>query len=120
MLRPAVGKIVAVDGSNYHMPKPEPRHRAADIFRLIRVERARQTRAHIAEGAGARAGVAHNHHRGVTMGPAFPDIRATRLFADGVQPEFADDLARLLIFAAARRLDANPVRLAKQGGIGPV
>ena len=102
------------------MLEPKLRDRAADIVRLVRIERAGQARLHVAEGAGARAGVAHDHHGGVAMRPALADIRARRFLADGVQLVLAHDLPRRGIFAADGRLDPDPVRLAQDGTVGPV
>ncbi len=71
--------------------------RDGDVFRLVAVESAGQSGAHVAEGAGARAGVAHDHHGGVLFRPALTDIRATRLDADGDEAVLADDALRLLV-----------------------
>ena len=83
------------------------------LRRLVGIQRAGQSRLHVAEGAGARAGVAHDHHGGVAMRPAFADIRAGRLLAHRVQIVLAHDGAGLGIFPAHRRLDPDPVRLAQ-------
>ena len=92
----------------------------ADARGLVGIERIRKTRLHIAEGAGARAGVAHDHHGGVAVGPAFADVRAAGFLADRVQPVLADDLLRGRKFAADGRLHADPFGLALDGRIGPM
>ena len=90
-----------------------------DVVRLVRVERAGQSGAHVAEGAGARAGVAHDHEGGVRLGPAFADVGAAGFLAHGVQAVLAHDGARLHVFAAGRRLDADPVGLAQHRRVRP-
>ena len=92
MIGAAVIEIVAIDRRHDDMRKTELGGRLGDILRLERIERARQARAHIAEGAGARAGVAHDHEGGVLLLPALADIGAARLLADRVQAVGAHDL----------------------------
>jgi hypothetical protein len=65
----------------------------------------------IAECAGPRANLAHNHHRGVTLGPTFANIRTAGLFAHGGEFVFANDVARHLVALAGWRFDTNPVGL---------
>ncbi len=55
----------------------------------------------VAEGAGAGAGIAQDHHRRVLLGPALADIRAGRFLADRVQA-----LRRRIIIAL---VSAEPV-----------
>ena len=88
-------KIVPVDRGDHDMGKLELRHRLRHVLGLVRIERARQPGLHIAERAGARAGVAHDHHGGVRLLPALADIGTAGLFADRVQAVRAHDLARL-------------------------
>ena len=66
---------------------------------------------HIAECTGTRAGVTHDHECCVLLVPAFADIRAAGLFADGVQTIVAHDLLRGEIAGRHRRFDANPIGL---------
>ena len=86
----------------------------------LRIERARQAGLDVAEGAGARAGVAHDHEGGVLLLPALADIRAAGLLAHGVQAVGAHDGVRLDIAGRHRRLDADPVGLLGCGGIRPM
>ena len=111
MLRPAVGEIVAVDRGHHDVGEPEPGGGVADPRWLSRVERPRQAGAHVAEGAGAGAGVAHDHEGRVLLLPAFTDVGAVRLNAYGVKAVRAHDAARLCIARRARRLDPNPIGL---------
>ena len=111
MLRAAVGEIVAVDRGDDDMGEAQLGGRLADMRRLARIERAGQTGLDVAEGAGARAGVAHDHEGGVLLLPALADIRAAGLLAHGVQAVVAHDALRGEIAGRHRRLDADPVGL---------
>ena len=115
-----VGEIVAVDARDDDMGKAELGGRLRHVFRLARVERARQPGLHVAEGAGARAGVAHDHEGGVLLLPALADIGAAGLLAHGVQAVRPHDLLRLEEALRHRRLDADPVGLFGLRGIRPL
>jgi hypothetical protein len=120
MLSAAIGKVVAVDGSDDDVTQSELRHRIRDLLRFLRIERRRKARLHVAEGAGPRARVAHDHHGRVLLGPALADIRTARFLAYRHEPVLANDLFRFGVNGRARRLDANPVRLAQDGRVGPL
>ena len=120
MRRTAVVEIVAVDRGDHHMGEPELGNRGADILGLVGAKRPRQPGLHIAEGAGARAGVAHDHHGRVRLLPALADVGAAGLLAHRVQAMRAHDVARRLVAGAGGRLDANPGRLAQQLAVRPV
>src|SRR6185369_4982228 len=75
-------------------------------------DRARHARLDVAEGAGAGAGVAQDHHRGVLLGPALADVRAGRLLTHSVEVEAAHHRPGLGETDAGRSLDPDPVRLA--------
>src|SRR5947209_20360215 len=77
-----------------------------------RVDRAWHARLHIAESAGAGAGVAEDHHRRMLLGPAFADVRASRLLAHRREIELAHQAPRGVITFADWRLDSDPVGLA--------
>ena len=94
MSRPAVGEIVAVDRGDDDMGEAELGDRLGDMRRLMRIDRARQARAHIAEGAGPGAGVAEDHEGRVLLLPALADIGAAGLLADGDEPVLLDDRRR--------------------------
>ena len=72
-------------------------HGLADPARLVGVQRIRQAGGHIAEGAGAGADLAHDHHGGVADRPALTYVWAGRLFADRGQLVLAHQTARLVI-----------------------
>jgi len=118
MRRPAVGQIIAVNRGDDDMGKAELGGRLGDALGLIRIERAGQPGFHIAEGAGARAGVPHDHEGRVLLLPAFPDIGAARFFADSVQTVRAHDAMGLAETTGHRRLDAQPGRLGQDRRIG--
>ena len=65
------------------MGKAEPGDAVCDTLRLVLVKGARQAGAHVAERAGAGAGLAHDHEGRVALVPAFADVGAARLLADG-------------------------------------
>ena len=85
MRRAAVVEIVAVDRGDDDMGEPELGHGLGDMRRLVRIERAGQAGLDVAEGAGARAGVAHDHEGRVLLLPALADIGAAGLLAHRVQ-----------------------------------
>ncbi len=117
----AVGKIVAVDRRDDDVIEPQLGHRLRHVLGLRRIERARQPGLDVAEGAGTRAGVAHDHHGGVAAGPALGDVGAARLLAHGDEAVLAQDCARLVELRRGRRhLHPDPVRLAQHRRVGPV
>ena len=120
MRSPAVGEIVAIDRGDDDMREPEFCRCLGDMFGLGGIERAGQPGLDVAEGAGPRAGVAHDHEGGVLFLPALADIGTAGLLAHGVQAVGAHDARRRDIAGRDRRLDANPVGLAQAGLIRPV
>jgi hypothetical protein len=87
--------------------------RFGDTLGLTRIKRARYSCLHIAESAGAGAGVAHDHEGGVALGPALTDIRATGFFANRHEAVGANDRARLTEGFRGRRFDSDPIGLAR-------
>ena len=81
MLGAAIGEIVAIDRGDHDMGEPEFEGGFRDVFRFRGIERAGHAGLDVAEGAGAGAGVAHDHEGGVLLVPALADIRAARLLA---------------------------------------
>ncbi len=84
-----------------------------DVLGLERIDLARHAGLDVAESAGPRADVAEDHHRRVLLGPALADIGAGGLFAHGVEPEPAHQLAGFVVALADRGLDPDPVGLAR-------
>ena len=116
--RAAVGQIVAVDAGHDDMLEAELGRGGRDMLGLERIDRARHAGLDVAEGAGAGAGVAKDHHRRVLLGPAFADVRAGRFLAHGGEVELAHQPPRRVIAFADRRLDPDPVGLALPGRNG--
>ena len=114
MLGAAVGEIVAVDRGDDDVGKPELEGRLRHVLRLGGVERAGHAGLDVAEGAGAGAGVAHDHEGGVLLVPALADVRAAGLLAHRDEAVFLDDLAGVGIAArdSARAPGSSPVSAA--------
>jgi len=96
------------------------RRRFRHVLGLGHIERAGKAGLDVAEGAGPRAGVAHDHEGRVLLVPALADIGATRLLAHGHEVVLADDVAGVGITARVRRADPNPVRLGRRQRVRPV
>ncbi len=120
MIRPAVGKIIAIHRGDHDMVQTKLLHGQRNMLRLGRIERAGHSRLDVAEGAGAGAGVTHDHEGRVLLVPAFADVGAARFLAYGDEAVFLDDVAGVGIAARIRRAHANPVRLRRRLRIGPV
>ena len=120
MLGAAVVEIVAVDRGDDDMGQAHLLHRIGDARRLVVVERGRDAGRDVAEGAGARADLAHDHEGGVLLVPALADVGAAGLLADRDQLVRLHDLARVGVTLRGRRLDADPVGLAQHLLVGPV
>src|SRR5205085_1368818 len=87
-----------------------------DPQRLQRVVPGRHPGLHVAKAAAPGADVAEDHEgRGAAL-PAFADIGAVRLLADGVQVVLLDRLAETPIGRAARCRHLQPGRLALAEG----
>src|SRR3546814_8787317 len=69
------------------MLEPHLRRSNGHVFRLHRIDGAWHPRLDVAEGAGARADIAKDHHRGMFPGPALADIGAGGLFAHRIELE---------------------------------
>ena len=68
--------------------------------------------AHIAEGAAARALVAHDHEGGSAFAKAFTNVGAAGFFADSDQLVLAQDVFDFVKPCGRRAcFDANPFRL---------
>ena len=117
--RAAVGQVVAVDAGDDDVLEPERAGGFGDVEGFEPVDRPRHPGLDVAEGAGPRARIAEDHHRGVLLRPAFPDVGARRLLAHRRQAEAAHQRTRLGKGGRGRRADAQPVGLAgAEGGSG--
>ena len=83
-----------------------------DALRFVQIDRSRHACAHIAECAGACAGVTKDHEGRMFFRPAFPNVRTAGFFAHGDQIVVPHRVLRFLIDRRRRRLDADPLRLA--------
>ena len=110
---PAVVKIIAINGGDHRMGEPQLLYRLGDAGGLKGIERAGQARPDIAEGAGPRANVAHDHKGRVFFLPALANVRTARFLADRHQPMFPDDFLRRGPLRRAGCLDPDPFRLAR-------
>src|SRR5260370_29644992 len=117
---PAVRKIVAVDRRYHDMAEAELADRFGDVGGLVRIERARLAGGDIAEGAGPRAGIAHDHESRVLLLPALADVGAGRLLAHRRQPELAHQALGLGIFRRGGRTHPDPIRLAPNRTVPPL
>ena len=120
VLGAAVAEVVAVDRGDDDVVEAELLDGDGDARRLEHVEGVGAAGGDVAEGAAAGADLAHDHHRGVALGPALADVGAARLLADGDEAVLPHDLAGPLVALGGRRLDANPVGLAQDRGVGLV
>ena len=118
MLRPTIVKVVAVDRGDDHMLEAKRLDRMGDAARLEHIKRIGPPGRDVAEGTAAGADLAHDHHGGVALAPAFADIGAARLFADRHQPVRLQDVARGLVTGRGRRLDPDPIGLFRLRLIG--
>ena len=116
----AVIEIVAIDRSHDHMLEAELCRCFGDPSGLGAIERARQAGFDVAERAGARANIAHQHEGRVLLVPALADIGAPRFLADGVQAVRAHDRARLDVASGNRRFDPDPIGLFQRRCVRPV
>ena len=74
----------------------------------------------VAEGAGAGAGVAHDHHGGVALRPALADVGAGGFLADRDEAVGAHQGAGLVVDRMGGRLYPDPGGLALDGVVRPV
>src|SRR5690606_14367041 len=88
--------------------------------RLVGIQRQGDARCHVAECAGAGADLAHDHEGSVLLVPALAYIGAPGLLTDRDELVRLHDLPRFGIAFGYRRLDADPIRLAKHGLVWPV
>src|SRR5438270_8417335 len=102
------------------MREPELAHRLGDMPWLILIKEIWKAGLHVAEGASARARVAHDHERRVLLLPALADIRAARFLAHRDELVLAHDAVRLGPLRRTRRLDANPCGLALDRLVRPM
>lgn len=113
MPRAAVLEVITVHRGNDHMTQAELGHCVRHTLRFVLIERMGQTGGHVAERTGAGADLAHDHHGGMALGPALPNIGAGRFLTHRHELVVAHQLARLMIDRMTGRLHTDPVRLAR-------
>ena len=115
--RTAIVQIIAIHAGDHHMPQAQFPDRRRHAPRLEHVERIGPAGGDIAERTAAGTDLAHDHHRGVPFRPAFADIGAGRLLADGDQVMIAHQPARLVISLALDLLAPDPTGLARNDAV---
>ncbi|EAP80683.1 hypothetical protein NAS141_05078 [Sulfitobacter sp. NAS-14.1] len=119
MFCPAVFDVVAVHAGDHHVVQPQFGHRIGHTPGFKDVQRFRRAPCRdVAEGTGAGADLAHDHHGGMALRPAFAHIRAAGFFADSHQLVLAHDLCGIRIAFATRRLHPDPRRLFRLWIVG--
>ena len=111
----AISQIIAIHAGDHHMAQPKRSNCFCDPARFIRIQRLWNTGRDIAEGTGAGAGLAHDHHGGVALRPAFADIRAGCFFAYRDQFLLPHQGAGFQINRMRRRLYPDPGGFALDG-----
>jgi len=106
MLSTAIIQIVPIDRGHNNVRQPECCNRLGDTPRLVRVEKIGPAGSDIAEGTPAGADAAENHDRCMLLLPTFADIRATCLFAHGIEGVLPHQPPCRLVFGRARCPDA--------------
>ena len=117
---PPSAQIVAVDRGDDDVAQAQLRHRIGDAGGFVGGERSGLAGGDVAEGAGAGAGVAHDHHGGVALRPALADVGAGGFLAHGDQAVVAHQGAGLVIDRMRGRLDPDPGGLALDRVVRPV
>src|SRR5439155_23904251 len=77
----AVGQVVAGDPGDRRVPQAHGLHTLGDAPRLVGIERSRLARVDLAEVAATGALIAADQEGGLTVFPAFVDVRAARFLA---------------------------------------
>ncbi len=109
----AVGKVVAVHRCDDDVCELQARYQTRQTARLQRVGRRRASVRDIAERAAARAAVAQYHEGRRAARETLIEVRAFRLFADGVQATFAQRAPQLPHARIGDGLDSQPTRFGK-------
>ena len=110
---PIVGQVVAVDARDHGVAQTHLRDRAGNAGRLQRVVPGRLATVDVAEAAAPSAGVAEDHEGRGSAFPAFANVWAGGLLADGVEVLLLDHRRQLAVLLASRRRHLEPRRLAR-------
>ena len=109
MFRAAVGEVVAGDGGDDDVLEFEALRGGGDAGGFVGFEGEGFRGGDGAEAAGARAAVAGDHEGGGAAAPAFPMVRALGAFADGVEVEVREEIARGDEAARSRQFQPQPI-----------
>src|SRR5713226_429989 len=108
----AIREVVPVDRGQDHVGEVHVRKGDRDLAWFVHVEDAvRVAGLHGAEVTPACARVAHKHDRGRPAAPAFPNVRAVGLLADGVEVQRSEEALQMSVILAGRRADPEPFGL---------
>ena len=88
MCRAAVGQIITVDRSDDYMAQAQAVNGLCYVQGFCGIKVFWNTGPDITEGTGTGAGIAHDHHGGVSLAPAFINVGTRRLFTNRVQIQF--------------------------------
>ena len=113
MFRTPVIQIVTVDRGNHNVVQAQLLHCIRNTTRFKYIESVRFARRHVTERAATGANLAHDHHGGVTLAPAFASVRACGLFTDGRELVVAHNSGSFLIPVRSRCLNTDPRRLLR-------
>src|SRR5262245_8530812 len=97
------------------MAEPELTQDGSDPLWLLWVGRQWAPRGDVTELATAGADAAQDHDRERLPVPALADVRTRGAFADGVQPELVNALAKIEEDLACGHLHPNPGRMPRTG-----
>ncbi len=107
-----VAQVIAVDGGDDDIAKLHGLDGAGQIQRLTEIQGLGFAMGNITEGTAPGTDVSHDHKGGRAVAEAFPQVRAGRFLADGMQRVLAQDGFQLGHSGATGGTGADPVGLA--------
>ena len=116
--RTTVGQVVAGHPGDRRIAQPHRLHAFGDAARLVAVEFGGLTCVDLTEVAAAGALFAADEEGGLAVLPAFEDVRAARLLADGVQPFAPDQGLEFRVLRAHLGPGLDPRRLTLDRRLG--
>ncbi len=109
--RPAICEVVAIHRRDDRVLQIEMLYGFGNVCRLHRVEVHRLAFVHGAKSAMPRTCIAAEHESRGLIGPAFEDIRALCLLADGVKIQSVDQVQDLILVRRVAQFYLQPIRL---------
>ena len=113
-----VVEIVARDTRDRGVAQAHRAHRLRDATRLVAVQRGGLAGVDLAEVAPARALLTADEERRLAVLPAFVDVGAARLLADGVQTFALDQRPHRGVLRTGAQARLDPLGLALDGCLG--